>query len=266
MKKRIVAVILAAVALLCSCMSASAEGYKIGYETSFNAETGFVELSLFIDNAVGVQVADLCIGYDEAMYTFDHVDVVATGEAVAGKSQLADGLVTCSLMVMEELGEESVDENGRLSLAVYYFTPVGENYDTEEFFLWAKNFSVNDIDISENVNTQGNPALRDGKNTDVTMPEPDKNEDGSVSDEIISEQDGNAQADDSVVMEEITISDTQEDKTEPSDEKDDDEEKDKPSSGWYIYVIIAAVVVIIGAAVVVVFVVRKNKGNGKVGK
>ena len=227
MKKRIVAVILAAVALLCSCMSASAEGYKIGYETSFNAETGFVELSLFIDNAVGVQVADLCIGYDEAMYTFDHVDVVATGEAVAGKSQLADGLVTCSLMVMEELGEESVDENGRLSLAVYYFTPVGENYDTEEFFLWAKSFGVNEVDIVESINTQGNPVLMEDRSQDVTTPE------------IKQEQANN--------------------NTAGTTKKNTEGVKGNLSSKWYVYVIGA--VLAIGAIAGIAMVVIKSNHN-----
>ncbi len=170
MKKRISAVVLAVVMLFCCSVFASAADYKIGYETSYNADTGFVELFLFIDNAVGLQAADLRIGYDEAMYTFDHVDVVAKGEAIAGKSQLSDGLVNCSLMALEEIGEESVDSDGRLSLAVYYFKPVSENYDIDYFFLWTSSFQVNEVDIFESINTQGNPILMEDRSQHVVAP------------------------------------------------------------------------------------------------
>ncbi len=234
MKKRIAAVVLAVVMLFGCSVFASAADYKLGFETSFDADTGFVELSLFIDNAVGVQAADLCIGYDEAMYTFDHVDVVAKGEAIAGKSQLSDGLVTCSLMALEEIGEDSVDSNGRLSLAVYYFKPVSENYDLEYFFLWTKSFQVNEVDIYESINTQGNPVLMEDRSQDVVAPTTQQAQDGA--------------------------------NAENTTKKSTEGVKGNLSSKWYVYVIGA--VLAIGAIAGIAMVVLKSnhgeaEGNGK---
>lgn len=227
MKKRITAVVLAVVMLFAGGVFASAAGQTIGFESSYNADTGFVSVSLYIDNAKGVQAADLCIGFDEGMYTFDHVDVLATGEAIAGKSILAQGLVTCSLMVTEEVGDESLDENGRYSLAVYYFKPVGENYDIEEFFLWAKSFQVNDVDIYESINTQGNSVLMEDRSQDVTSPLGEQNQAAN--------------------------------NTETTTKKNTQGVNGNLSSKWYVYVIGA--VLAIGAIAGIAMVVLKSNHN-----
>lgn len=172
MKKKIITMLLAVAMLFAVSVSASAEDATIVYESAFNADTGFVTVTVYIDGALGLQAADLCLGFDEAMYAFENYETVEIedGMIIAGYTENTPGLVTCSLIFTEECVESDLDSNGRLNLVTYTFKPVIEEYDINEFYLWTSGFSVDDVDIFERINSQGNQSLQEGKTDGVSMP------------------------------------------------------------------------------------------------
>ena len=269
MKKRIIAIVISVLMLFATVVSASAADQKIGFDSVYNAGTGLVEVTVYIDDAVGVQATDLCLAFDETMYVFSHFDANDETEAViaAGESQIsAKGLVKFSCIFLADAGasEDDVDSNGRLTAATYYFKPLNDNYDAEEFFLWADSFAVNDIDISGKINTQGNPELKDGRQAAVTMPDADD----SAADKKAPADDKNNSASEEGVNSTITVGaaeDTDEEATtedkdsEDEADKDEDSDDEKASTKWYIYVIIAVAGAGIVACVVAIIVVSVKK-------
>ena len=91
MKKRIITLVLAITMLFAVSVTASAADAEIGFDASYNAETGLVSVSIYIDNAKGLQAADLNLGYDPEMYEFQKDEPIEMEDGminIARKRQL----------------------------------------------------------------------------------------------------------------------------------------------------------------------------------
>ncbi len=171
MKKRIITALLAVIMIFSAAITVSAANQTIGYESSYDAGTDIVTVTVFVNNAVGLQSADLCLGYDGTMYEFQESVFYDIGEGLAegGKSVVYDDLVTACIVYTNECTAEDADENGRLTIVSYKFKPLTENYDIDYFYLWTDGFVVADVDLCKDINTQGNAILQEDKSGGVTF-------------------------------------------------------------------------------------------------
>ena len=62
-----------------------------------------------------------------------------------------------------------LDENGNLMLATFNFRPLTEEYDIENFCMWATSYSINGTDIVAAVTPVGNSALKTNHTAVVTV-------------------------------------------------------------------------------------------------
>lgn len=170
MKKRIVTLIVAIAMLFTVSVTASAEAPEIGLESSYNAETGLVTVIVYVNNALGLQSADLNLGFSEDMYKFSDYTAaeIESCMVVGGYIESTPGLCTCSVIFTEKCVESDLDSDGRLYLATFTFNPVNEEYDINELCLWASSFDVNDVSVVKTVKAVGNTALQEDKTEDVT--------------------------------------------------------------------------------------------------
>lgn len=171
MKKRIAAVVLTVIMLVCCFMTAYAAEYSIAYNVAYNSDKKVVTVTLFVENAVGLEAADLNLAYNTQM--FEYVDVEEaeiSGDAmvVAGKAETEEGLATCSLIFMESCDESMLDADGRLELATFTFMPRKAEYDLEDFCYWASSYSVNGAGIADKINIVGKQDLMEDKTDAVT--------------------------------------------------------------------------------------------------
>jgi hypothetical protein len=68
MKKRILAFVLTAVMLLgCSVVSFAAE-HQLVYDIAYDSEKNVITVALAVENPVGLEAADLNLGYNDEMY------------------------------------------------------------------------------------------------------------------------------------------------------------------------------------------------------
>lgn len=172
MKKRIIAIAISLIMLFAVSVTASAENAELGFDSSFDAETGFVSVSIYVNNAEGLQAADLSLAFDVQMYQFESVESAADeNEAmvVAGQVEGTPGLCTCSVIFTDKCLETDLDSNGRLNLATYTFKPVDDEFDINEFCLWASSFDVNDVSVLKTIKAQGNENLKEEKTDTVTI-------------------------------------------------------------------------------------------------
>lgn len=172
MKKRIITLVVAIAMLFAVSINASAESPELGLESSYNAETGLVTVFIYADNVVGLQAADLSLGFSEDMYEFVEYKAVPDSDAcmiLGGYVEDSPGLCTCSIIFTEKCLESDLDSNGRLNLATYTFKPVDNEYDINEFCLWASSFYVNDVDVVQTVKALGNTTLQEDKTDVVTL-------------------------------------------------------------------------------------------------
>lgn len=171
MKKRIAALMLAVMMFVCCFMTAYAADYSIAYDVAYNSDKKVVTVTLYVENAVGLEAADLNLAYNTQM--FEYVDVEEAeigGDAmvVAGKAETDEGLATCSLIFMEACEESMLDAEGRLELATFTFMPRKAEYDLEDFCYWASSFTVNGTGVEEEVNVVGKQDLMEGKTDAVS--------------------------------------------------------------------------------------------------
>lgn len=172
MKKRIITFVVAIAMLFAVPITASAANPELGLESSYNAETGLVSVLVYINNAVGLQAADLCLGFSEDMYEFvEYKSSTDSDECmiIGGYIEDTPGLCTCSVIFTEKCLESDLDSNGRLNLATYTFKPVDNEYDINEFCLWASSFNLNDVNIVKTVKALGNTMLQEDKTDSVTL-------------------------------------------------------------------------------------------------
>ena len=229
MKKRIITALIAVAMIFSAAITSSAANQTIGYESSYDAGTDIVTVTVYINNAVGVQAADLCLGYDGTMYEFRESVFFDIGEGIAegGKSIVYEDLITACVIYTNDCTAEDTDANGRLTIASYKFKPLTEDYDIDYFYLWADSFVIAEVDLYKDINTQGNAILQEDKSGGVTFTtNPD-------------EQDAGANA------------------GETTTKKATEGVKGNLKSKWYVYVIgaVLAIGAITGIAMVVV------KGN-----
>ncbi len=171
MKKRIITLIMAIAIIFTVSVTASAAAPEIGLESSYNAETGLVTVKVYINNALGLQSADLNLGFSEDMYKFSEYTAAETSGCmiVGGYIESTPGLCTGSVIFTEKCVEADLDSNGVLNIATYTFKPVNEEYDINEFCLWASSFDVNDVSVVKSVKAVGNTMLQEDKTEDVTL-------------------------------------------------------------------------------------------------
>ena len=224
--KKIVTILMAFVMIFAVSVTASAENAEIGFDSSYNAETGYVTVTIYINHALGLQSADLSVGFDTQMYEFVSYETlkVGSGMIVAGYVEETPGLCSCSVIFTEKCVEEDLNSNGRLELATYTFKPVNDEYDINEFCLWATSFDVNDVSILKTVQAQGNTMLQEDKTDSVTLRQ-----------------------------------DTADNTTAETTKKETEAASGDITSKWYVYVI--AGVLAVGAIAGIAFVAIKNGQN-----
>ena len=169
--KKILTIAVAVIMLFAVSVTVSAESAEIGFDSSYNAETGLVTVVIYINNAVGLQSADLSVGFDPQMYEFEGYETaqVNNGMIAAGNVEATPGLCSCSVIFTEKCVEADLDSNGRLALATYTFKPLKDEYDLNEFCLWASSFDVNDVSVLKSIKAQGNTMLQEEKTDTVTL-------------------------------------------------------------------------------------------------
>lgn len=169
--KKIVTIAIAFMMLFAVSVTASAETAEIGFDSSYNADTGYVTVSIYIDNAVGLQSADLSVAFVPEMYEFESYETanISGGMIVAGYVETTPGLCSCSVIFTDKCVESDLDSNGRLELATYTFKPVKDEYDINEFCLWASSFDVNDVSVLKTIKAQGNTILQEDRTDAVTL-------------------------------------------------------------------------------------------------
>lgn len=169
--KKIITLAVAVIMLFAVSVTVAAENAEIGFDSSYNAETGLVTVSVYINNAVGLQSADLSLGFDAGMYEFENYETaqVNNGMIAVGNVEATPGLCSCSVIFTDKCVESDLDNNGRLALATYTFKPVNDEYDLNEFCLWASSFDVNDVSVLKSIKAQGNAILQEDKTDVVTL-------------------------------------------------------------------------------------------------
>lgn len=177
MTRRIITVAIAFIMLFAVSVTASAENAELGFDSSYNADTGVIAVSIYINNALGLQAADLSLAFDPQMYEYESCDFAELnkGMVIAGKVESTPGLCSASVIFTDKCLESDLDENGRLNLVTYTFKPVSDEYDINEFCFWATSFDVEGVDILKTIKAQGNTMLQEEKTDTVTVQQDDAN-------------------------------------------------------------------------------------------
>ena len=231
MKKRIIA-LTAALALFASfAFTAYAATPEIIYESSYDADTNLVAVDIYVKNALGTESADLSLAFDSEMFEYDSNTEYSGSEAmiISGLVPGDNGLCTCSFVFSESCVESDLDENGNLQLVQFKFKPLGENFDINDFTLWATSYDIIDgRSILNSIKMQGDEKKRAEHTMQVTIKNNANNADGNN-----ANADGNDGVSDSSSSE---------------------------SSKWYIYVVsgVLAVAAIAGIALIAV---KSGKGG-----
>lgn len=172
MKRRIVSVVLALVMLLSFAVIGSAKTYGLVFDSSYDAEKNIVSVTIYVEEPGALEAADFCLAYEPEIYEYvDFSDAGTSSELITaiGKSTLENGLVNCSAMFADSCTPEDLDENGNLMLATFNFKPLTEEYDIENFCMWATSYSINGTDIVAAVTPVGNSALKTSHTAVVTV-------------------------------------------------------------------------------------------------
>ena len=130
-----------------------------------------IAVSVYVENAQGLQSADLNLAFDPQMYAYEESDTadLKKGMIVAGVAENSPGLSACSVIFTEKCADTDLDVNGRLYLATYTFRPLTEEYDLDEFCLWASSFDVDNINIVSTIGVKGKHQLKEEKTDVVTV-------------------------------------------------------------------------------------------------
>lgn len=232
MKKRIVSLFMAIAMLFAVSVTAFAETPEICLESSYDAQANLVSVKIYINNALGLQAADLNLGFSEDIYEFKEYSAAETSGfmIVGGSAEGYEGLCTASVIFTEKCVESDLDSDGKLNIATFTFKPLKDSYDINEFCLWASSFEVNDVEVVKTVKSVGNTVLQEDKTDAVTL------------------RPTQAQADDA-----------QEKTTKPSGTANTN--ADLNNSKWYVYLI--AGVLAVGAIAGIAFVAIKSNHNNE---
>ena len=171
MKKRIFVLFTALAMFMCCCLNVYAAEPSISYDVAYDSNKKVVTVTLFVENAVGLEAADFSLAYNTTMYEYVDVAEAEIGDdamVVAGKAETDDGLATCSVIFMEACEESILDDKGRLELVTFTFSPRSADYDTENFCYWASSYSVDSVNVAEEINVVGKQDLMEGLTDAVT--------------------------------------------------------------------------------------------------
>ncbi len=171
MKKRISALLITVVMLMCCCLSVSAADPSISYDVAYDSDKKVVTVTLFVENAAGLEAADLNLAYNTDMYEYVEVvqaDIGDNNMVVAGKAATDDGLVTCSVIFMEACEASQLDDKGRLELATFSFSPRTADYDTEDFCYWSSSYAIGNVNLADELNIVGKADLMEDRTDAVT--------------------------------------------------------------------------------------------------
>lgn len=170
--KKIFCLILAAILFSLSGIAAYAvDEPELIFESAYNADKNQVSVVIYIENPGAVTAVDLRMGYDQNVYQFVESEdncTISDAMVLSGQSVRNEGLV-CTSMLFTEKCEESYLTDNRLYISTFMFSPLTEDYDINDFCLWAYSYEVDDKDISKSVAFVGNSSLKDGKTAPVTV-------------------------------------------------------------------------------------------------
>ena len=172
MKRRIISVVLTLVMILSFAVIGSAKTYGLVFDSSYDAEKDIVSVTIYVEDPGALEAADFCLAYEPEIYEYvDFTDEGTSSELITaiGKSTLENGLVNCSAMFTDSCTPADLDENGNLMLATFNFRPLTEEYDIENFCMWATSYSINGTDIVAAVTPVGNSALKTSHTAVVTV-------------------------------------------------------------------------------------------------
>lgn len=178
MKKNILAFVLTVVMLIGCSVVAFAADHQLVYDIAFDSEKNVVTVALAVENPVGLEAADFNLGYNEEMYEFvDFAEPETKGEAmiIAGKASTERGLATCSVIFMEACKTSDLNSEGMLELVTFTFSPLTEDYSTEDFCFWASSYSATNGDLVESVNVVGKQEFMEERTDAVLVPSTDNN-------------------------------------------------------------------------------------------
>lgn len=172
MKRKIFAAFLTVVLLLSFAVVGSAKTYGLVFDSSYDADKNIVTVKISVESPGALESADFCLAYDPEVYEYVDFDDSATSSdliTAVGKSTIDTGLVNCSAMFAEHCKEEDLDENGNLVLASFNFKPLTDEYDIENFCMWATSYYISNTDIVSAVTPVGNTELKAGHTAVVTV-------------------------------------------------------------------------------------------------
>lgn len=172
MKKRIFAALTALVMLIGCSVSVFAASATLACDASYNADSNIVSVKIYIKDPGALEAADLSLAFDPDVYEYvecDESELSENAMVVTGKSIVEDGLATCSVIFMEACAQEDLNDEGDLMLVTFNFKPLTEDYDINDFCLWAESYSVGDVDIASSVSPVGAVALKSGHTAAATV-------------------------------------------------------------------------------------------------
>ena len=178
MKKKIIAFILTAVMLLSCSVVAFAADHQLVYDIAYDSEKNVITVALAVENPVGLEAADLNLGYNDEMYEYvDFAEPETKGEAmiIAGKASTERGLATCSVIFMEACKASDLNSEGMLELVTFTFAPLTDDYSTEDFCFWASSYSATNGDLVESVNVVGKQEFMEERTDAVLVPSTENN-------------------------------------------------------------------------------------------
>lgn len=239
MKKRILSVVFVIVLLVFMSFTAFAASPQVAYESSYDADTNIITVNVYVKNAVGAEAGNLSLAFDETMYEFDSFEEknVSGAMTVAGKDSAEEGLCNCAFLFTDSCTESNLDEDGNLQLASFTFKPLSENYDLNDFCLWAYSFDVAGRDIASGLEPQGNVSHISDSSVFVTLPDDGDDIQANINNSDYNDYDSSDNAVDA----------------SPSPDYHSPQEG---GTNWYVYVI--AGVLVVGAVAGIAMVAVKN--------
>lgn len=171
--KKFLAFLLSVLLISGLAVTAFAATPEIMYDASYNDDTNTVTVSVYVKNAVGTESADLDLAYDETMFEFQSVTESGSSSEVivVADKAIEAGLCTCSFLFTESCAKSDLDENGNLQLAEFVFKPVSENFDINDFCLWATSYDIaGGENILSQIKPQGDTEKQALHTNEVTVP------------------------------------------------------------------------------------------------
>lgn len=247
MKRIICAFMLAIVTIASLTVSGFAASNKPVFESSYDADSNTVSVKLYIESPAALESADFCLAFDEDV--FEYVDCSEESSSdnmmiMAGQAATENGLATCSLIFTESCKDSDLNDEGNLVLATFKFKPLTDEYDINDFYLWADSYSVSGTNISNSVEPMGNATLKTGHTSLVTTPNYNSNNTTTKSDDKNDKKDDNA-----------------------NNNNSNNSSSSSNSNGrkWYVYVI-TGVIVVCAVGGIALIAIKNNHENDETDK